>query len=964
MLLSVLVAMIGSFTALAHAQRMRESSGHAATLWMVAGGFTLGLAVWSMHFIGMLAFHLPIPIAYDPTLTILSAIPAIAAALLGFKVLRESRISTPRILISGLLMGAGISVMHYTGMAALKMSPDVSYDPLIFSLSVVIAVIASWGALLLMYQGERVKMPTLPRFALGAVIMGSAIAGMHYTAMLGAQIPPGSQCMVDATRIEPNILALLVSLTSLLWFGGGILASLLDQRVARQNAQTLIALEQAHGELQQQAEQQAAAMTLSLHDSRESLQRVLDSVAEGIYGVDLKGRCTFINASGLAMLGYADAAKLVGKSMHSLIHHTRADGSHYPARKCRMYQAFVENRELRVDDEVFWRKDGTAFPVEYWSHPIVKDGLVQGTVATFFDITERRRAENALLQSEMKFRTLYDSTGDAVMLLDERGFFDCNSATLKMFGCATREEFYLKHPADLSPPEQPCGTDSRILANRYIATAMQEGSHRFEWLHSRVDNGETFPVEVLLSVMGLDGRMVLQATVRDITERKQAEQQIHQLAFYDVLTHLPNRRLLMDRLRQAFSVSARNGQYGAIMFLDLDHFKTLNDTKGHDIGDLLLLEVARRLESCLRDGDTVARLGGDEFVIVLETLSTITDEAVTQAERVAEKIHADLNQPYRLKDHIHYSSQSIGIVLFRGHLESVDDLLRHADTAMYQAKTAGRNAIRFYDPLMQAALEARIELEAELHQALEKQQFLLYYQIQVDSLRRPLGAEVLLRWAHPERGLVSPLQFIPLAEETGLIVPIGLWVLKTACAQLKLWHHDARTRDLTLAVNVSAKQFRQPDFVAQVQRILLESGAKPSHLKLELTESIVLENVEDTISKMRELKMSGMHFSMDDFGTGYSSLQYLKRLPLDQIKIDQSFVRDIASDPNDAAIVQTIIAMSDALGLEVIAEGVETGAQLEFLDRHGCHAFQGYLFSKPVTLEQFATLLDRDVVQE
>jgi EAL domain-containing protein (putative c-di-GMP-specific phosphodiesterase class I) len=289
----------------------------------------------------------------------------------------------------------------------------------------------------------------------------------------------------------------------------------------------------------------------------------------------------------------------------------------------------------------------------------------------------------------------------------------------------------------------------------------------------------------------------------------------------------------------------------------------------------------------------------------------------------------------------------------------VEDLLRHADVAMYQAKMAGRNAIRFFDPHMQMALEARAAMEADLRHALEKQQFHLCYQVQVDSLRRALGAEVLLRWDHPGRGLVSPMQFIPLAEETGLIGPIGLWVLQSACAQLKAWQNSAQTRDLTLAVNVSAKQFRQPDFVAQVNRVLLESGAKHSQLKLELTESTVLENVEDTIHKMRELKLLGVSFSLDDFGTGYSSLQYLKRLPLDQIKIDQSFVRDVVSDPNDAAIVQTIIAMTEALGLQVIAEGVETEEQNEFLDKHGCHAFQGYLFSKPVALELFEAMLNQ-----
>ncbi|HZW24903.1 MAG TPA: EAL domain-containing protein [Gallionella sp.] len=959
-LLSVLVAMTGSFTALAHAQRMRESSGRAAMWWMAVGGITLGAAIWAMHFIGMLAFHLPVPLAYDPSLTLLSIVPAIAASLLAFRMLRDERIATVRLFVGGLAMGGGIAAMHYIGMDALKMSPPVVYSPLIVALSVAIAVVASWGALLMMYRGERIRLEPLPRSVLGALIMGVAISGMHYTAMQGLQIRPDSLCLSDGWSIEPNILALWVATISLLWFGGGILASMFDQRMAHQNAEALAALERAHEELQQRVAQQAQEMTQSLRESHEVLQRVLDSVAEGIYGVDMEGRCTFINASGLTMLGYADAGELVGKNMHKLTHHTRVDGSFYPARECRMYQAFLAKQEIRVDDEVFWRKDGTSFPVEYWSHPIVKDGEVQGAVATFFDISERKQAEIALARSEMKFRTLYDSTGDAVMLLDQRGFFDCNRAALEMFGCTSMEEFCARHPADLSPPQQPDGSDSALLANRHIATAIEQGSDRFEWMHRRADNGKNFPAEVLLSALELDGRTILQATVRDISERKQTEQQIHQLAFFDALTNLPNRRLLMDRLQQAMAVSARSRQHGAIMFLDLDHFKTLNDTKGHEIGDLLLIEVAQRLSSCVRDGDTVARLGGDEFVVVLEALSSSADKAATQVERVAEKIQAALNEPYQLKGRPHHTTPSIGIAMFKGHRDSVDNLLKYADIAMYQAKTAGRNSIRFYDPETQSAIEARADLETELRLALENRQFQLHYQIQVDSRHRPLGAEVLLRWQHPQRGLVPPMQFIPLAEEAGLIVPIGLWVLQVACAQLKTWQGNALTRDLTLAVNVSAKQFRQADFVARVQRALQESGAKPSLLKLELTESMVQDNLEDTIAKMRELKLLGVSFSMDDFGTGYSSLQYLKQLPLDQIKIDRSFVRDITTDMNDAAIVQTIIAMSDALGLNVIAEGVETGAQCEFLDEHGCHAFQGYLFGKPLPLDQFEASLHRE----
>jgi diguanylate cyclase (GGDEF)-like protein len=462
-----------------------------------------------------------------------------------------------------------------------------------------------------------------------------------------------------------------------------------------------------------------------------------------------------------------------------------------------------------------------------------------------------------------------------------------------------------------------------------------------------------------ISAVSNDQRRVTHyvALFRDISIEKQSEQDIHQLAFYDPLTGLPNRRLLLDRLQQASTNSLRTGNHGALLFLDLDHFKTINDTQGHSMGDQLLIEVGRRLQTYVREGDTVSRLGGDEFVIVLEGLSSQADEAANQTKVIAEKIRAALDMPYLLNQHEFHATSSIGISLFYGQNNNTEELLQHADVAMYQAKSAGRNAIRFFDPKMQTILDLRAELEADLRHALIKNQFQLHYQIQVNELRHPLGAEVLLRWEHPQRGLVSPSDFIPLAEDSGLIVQIGLWVLQTACAQLKQWQNNPLRRDLSLAVNVSAKQFRQADFVSQVQRVLQESGARPAQLKLELTESTVLENVEETISKMHEIKAMGVSFSMDDFGTGYSSLQYLKRLPLKQIKIDQSFVRDIATDPNDAAIVKTIIAMSEALGLDVIAEGVETVAQLEFLELRGCHAFQGYLFSKPLPLLPFEAML-------
>ncbi len=445
-------------------------------------------------------------------------------------------------------------------------------------------------------------------------------------------------------------------------------------------------------------------------------------------------------------------------------------------------------------------------------------------------------------------------------------------------------------------------------------------------------------------------------TLSDITQRAQAAREIEHLAFYDPLTHLPNRRLALDRLQQAFATSARNGLHGALLCLDLDHFKTLNDTLGHDMGDVLLQQVAQRLAGCVREGDTVARLGGDEFLVLLEDLDALATDAAEQAQDVSEKILTALNQPYQLALHHVHSTTSVGAVLFSGQSQRVEDVVKHADLAMYAAKTAGRNAIRFFDPMMQAAVSARAALENDLRTALAAGQFLLHYQIQVGCGVQPVGAEALIRWQHPERGMVSPGEFIPLAEETGLILPIGLWVLQTACAQLRRWQDDPATEPLQLSVNVSARQFRQPDFMEQIRAVLLQTGARPDRLKLELTESLALDNVDDTIAKMNALRALGLRFSLDDFGTGQSSLSYLTRLPLDQLKIDQSFVRNIGVQHTDALIVQTIIGMAQSLGIDVIAEGVETDAQRAFLEKHGCTLWQGYLFSRPVPvleLEQY-----------
>jgi len=514
------------------------------------------------------------------------------------------------------------------------------------------------------------------------------------------------------------------------------------------------------------------------------------------------------------------------------------------------------------------------------------------------------------------------------------------------------------------------GKNPRILSSgrqntAFYASMWESINNTGQWegeIWNRRKSGEIYPQRLTIAtVIDKDGVVTnFVSSLTDITSSKNAAEKIEHLAFYDPLTNLPNRRLLIDRLGQVLAASTRSGKLGAALFIDLDNFKALNDTMGHAAGDLLLQQVAERLINCVRETDTVSRLGGDEFVVILEGLGMQSFEAAAQAEVTANNILSSINMPYKLNDFEYSITSSIGITLFNDRELNIEELLKQADIAMYQAKKSGRNCLRFFDPAMQESINIRTALEADLRIAIERQQFQLYYQIQTHSSGRILGAETLIRWIHPMRGMVPPTQFIPLAEETGLILPIGSWVLETACAQLKLWQGNKLTQDLSLSVNVSAKQFHQPDFVDKVQNAVQRYALKPGQLKLELTEGMLLENIDDIIITMSELRNSGIQFSLDDFGTGYSSLQYLKKLPLSQLKIDQSFVRDIATGQNDAAIVRTIIAMAETLGLSVIAEGVETEAQREFLELQGCHAFQGYLFGKPIPIEEFEALLKPD----
>lgn len=603
-------------------------------------------------------------------------------------------------------------------------------------------------------------------------------------------------------------------------------------------------------------------------------------------------------------------------------------------------------------ERIIPRPNGTSVYVWTQYIPDISHGEIEGIFVVVLDISERKQAELALKESVLHTQAILDNMFDGVITINTRGIIQSfNKAASSIFGYS-QDEVLGTNVTMLMPTHFKHQHETYL--RHHNETLDGELLNTLREVEGKRKNGDTFPMSLSISKILRTGTVTFVGLVRDISQQRHDEEEIYRLAFYDPLTNLPNRRLLFDRLRQAILTSCRTDQHGALMFLDLDHFKQLNDSLGHDVGDILLQQVAARLQACVREGDSVARMGGDEFVMLIEALSVYPNEAASQAEAIAHKILAALAEPYHLREHTYVITPSIGIVVFLHQQETLDELLKKADVAMYQAKTAGRNNARFFDPTMQAAVSVRITLEKNMRIALERKEFLLHYQIQVDSEGRPTGVEALVRWNHSEHGMISPAAFIPLAEETGMILPLGQWVLETACAQLVKWAKRPETSGWTMAVNVSASQFVQPNFVANVTKALSKTGADPHLLKLELTESMLVKDVEDVIVKMVEIKALGVAFSLDDFGTGYSSLSYLKRLPLDQLKIDQSFVRDLLTDPNDAAIARTIVALGHSLSLKVIAEGVETREQRDALAQMGCDTYQGYYFARPVPEEDLA----------
>nr|WP_297751365.1 EAL domain-containing protein [Hydrogenophaga sp.] len=582
--------------------------------------------------------------------------------------------------------------------------------------------------------------------------------------------------------------------------------------------------------------------------------------------------------------------------------------------------------------------------------------FAEGLAVYFRDVTERRRSQEQLMLLETSVSRLND-----IVVIAETSATGQQEPNIVFVNDAFEQHTgYSRAEVLGQTPQMLLELDPSISKLQELVRGLQNRRQARTELMIRRKNGAMFWVELEVVSVQASAEEVTHwvAVGRDITQRKTAEDMIRHLAFYDALTDLPNRQLLLDRLQQVLAASSRSGQHGALMFIDLDNFKILNDTLGHHMGDQLLQKVAQRLTKSVRKTDMVARLGGDEFVIMVDDLSTDPEAAAFKARALADKVLNTLREPFQLTGgHQHHATPSIGVTPFNGQQSDVGELLKQADLAMYQAKSMGRNTVCFFDPDMQASMIANATVSSDLRVALREKQFVVYYQPQVDRVGVITGVEALVRWQHPERGFMRPAEFIPVAEDTGLILPLGQWVLETACEQLAAWADRPQTANLSIAVNVSVRQFRHPDFVDMVMAAIQRTGIRPHRLKLELTESLLADRMEITIEKMGMLKALGVTLSLDDFGVGYSSLSVLKRLPLDQLKIDKGFVADVLTDPNDAAISRAIIALAQSLSLQVVAEGVETQEQRDFLAYQGCDQFQGHLFAKPLPIEALDALL-------
>ena len=1005
--LSYVVASLAAYTAIDLAGRVSEfrAETRRAAAWLVGGGFAMGAGIWSMHFVAMLAYQLPIPIRYEPWTTFASMVAAVVTSAFALYIVTRGALSWRRLLIGGAVMGAGIGTMHYTGMAAMRLDALVMYYLAPWLLSVVNAIVCSTIAIWLVFRlggtGTRNKM-------LAALVMGVAISGMHYTGMYATVCVSTGQTAQAALGLDPALLAATVATVTLGIMGVALTVSLQSQLMSRtlrqQNELLRIEIGQrrsAEAELQShrvnlqqvinQRTQELTQANLELRGSEARFRTTFDSAPVGIMHTSVDDdRILLANPKLCQMLGYTSEA-LRGLKADDFLHPDQA-GEDWPTYREKMLKGEMDNfsserRYARKDGSTLWVSRTVSLARDPAGRPLYFIRLVE-------DINERtlmarRRAmEHAVTQvlaesatqeeaMQLVLRTICQALGwicgthwkwnETEELLRCSEAWHVDAAAVAEFADAARERPN-EAPAwlDAAPGTPSGGVVRRVWfsgAPVWFPDVLQQPDFRRGPMAAKAGLRSAFGFPILagtrpFGVMEFYSREIEQpdeallqmvraigSQIGQFIQRKRAEEKVLHLAQFDTVTGLPNRNLFNDRLGLMLAQARRNAWSLGILFVDLDRFKAVNDTYGHAAGDMLLRQVATRLKECLRDTDVVGRLSGDEFALVLSNLAKADDAGL-----VAQKILGTLAAPFDLDGQQSYISASIGIALFPSDGTEPDTLVKNADIAMYRAKEQGRNGYQFYLPQMNERLMQRLRLETRLRSALERKEFVLHYQPKVSlDTGEITGFEALLRWRQGDT-LVSPAEFIPVLEETHLIVPVGEWVLRSACDQLMRWQEQG-VAARPVAVNLSARQFQHKNLAAVVGQILREAGVAPDLIELELTETLLMGDAEEAVQTLRMLKSLGVRLAIDDFGTGYSSLAYLRRFPLDSLKIDRAFIRDVASKADDAVIVQTIISLAHGLKLKVVAEGVETAAQLDFLSNRGCDEIQGYYFARPQPAE-------------
>lgn len=794
--LSVLIAMFSAYTALNLVSRLKNTHATQITLNRIGtSGLVLGLGIWSMHFVGMLAFSLPVPIHYGGAITLLSLVIAIIASIGGLA-LANFKEGKTYLISGGIVLGIGISSMHYVGMAAMHLPAHMHHNNLLILLSVFVGVAAAIVSLWLAFAVGKGDISGTARIKISSsVVMGFAIAGMHYIGMAAMSFHTQNNTHFVATgfELDPGLIGVTLTIATLLLMSFALWSSRL---VAESNL---------------------------IQENEEKIRAITENLSDIIISINTHGIIEFANSAITATFGY-QPEDVIGKNVSMLMPEP---------------------------------------------HTHKHDGYIQN-------------------------------------------YLETNNP--QIIGKTLRE------------------------------------------LQAIAKDGRIFPIDLSVSETVIAGKKSFIGTIRDISERIEAQQRLQYLAHHDALTSLPNRHYFLEHIEHALAKAKRRDQLVAIMFLDLDRFKVINDTLGHSVGDQLLQEIAHRLKNCIRAGDVIARISGDEFTLLLDDLSDEKDISV-----IAKKIIHELSLPFAASGHELFTSASIGISIYPTDGKTSSGMMRHADIAMYRAKSEGGNQYRFYSTEMKARGGNRLKLESDLRHALEREEFELYYQPQVDNENGVYsGSEALIRWNHPTLGLLPPSDFIPLLEETGLIIPVSDWIIRTACEQAIVWHKMGLP-PMHVAVNLSARQFSDKHLTDKILKILQSTGLSPEYLELEITENILMQHDSHTMNIIHNLHALGVQLAIDDFGTGYSSLSYLRKFPIHTLKIDRSFVRDITTDSDDAAIVQLIIAMAHSLKLNVIAEGVETREQIEFLKQKKCWEMQGYYFSEPLPAAKLTPLLQKGI---